>query len=72
MDMEMPQDSLEVGGVNEMSVVVVVDESFTTEPAASVSVHLTIDRSNGLVGVFTTFRVPDKDIKYIFSHILGR
>ena len=34
LDMEMPPDSLEAGGVNELSDAVAVDESFTTEQAA--------------------------------------
>jgi hypothetical protein len=33
--MEMSPDSLEVGGVNELLVVVTVDESFTTEQVVS-------------------------------------
>ncbi len=35
LDMDMPPDSLEAGGVNELSVAVAVDESLTTEQAAS-------------------------------------
>jgi hypothetical protein len=33
LDMETPPDSLEVGGVNDLLVVVTFDESFTTEQA---------------------------------------
>ena len=36
-DMEMPPDSLEASGVNELSVAAAVDESVTTAQTASVS-----------------------------------
>jgi hypothetical protein len=36
LDMEMPPDSLQAGGVNELLVAVTVDESFTAEQAAYV------------------------------------
>ena len=35
LDVEMPPDSLQTGGVNELLVAVTVDESFTAEQAAS-------------------------------------
>ena len=56
--MEIPSDTLEAGGVNEMFVVVTtvtVDVSFTTEQAVS-----GYNREGSLVGVLKTFRVPDK------------
>ena len=46
LDMEMPPDSLEVGGVNELSDAVAVDESFTTEQAASGSLGTHRERSS--------------------------
>ena len=46
LDMEMPPDSFEAGGVNGLSVAVSVDESVTTAQTASVSFGTHRERSS--------------------------
>ena len=46
LDMEMTPDSLEAGGVNDLSVVVAVDESVTTSQTVSTSFGTHRERSS--------------------------
>jgi hypothetical protein len=60
--MEMPPDILEVGGVHDLSVVVTVDESFTTEQtdSGSLSTHRETNIQTSL---------PESSDNYVFWNV---